>query len=174
VAAEGRDSVAPARPATRVYLTPQGEPLRQAMVEEFARLPRLVLICGHYEGVDERVIEELAPREVSLGDYVLSGGEVAAMVLIDAVTRLLAGATGDERSPLEDSFGTRTAAGAAPNDRLLDHPHYTQPRVWRGREVPEVLLSGDHGAVARWRGAQRLRRTMLRRPDLLGGGGAAG
>jgi tRNA (guanine37-N1)-methyltransferase len=150
------------RPAMRVLLTPQGRPLTQALVEELAGKPRLLLIAGHYEGIDERVIEALQPLEVSIGDYVLSGGELAAMVLIDAVARLLPGALGHEDSAAQDSFSP--AAGLA--DRLLDCPHYTKPREWMGRSVPEVLLSGDHGAIARWRLEQRLSRTRARRPDL--------
>ncbi|HYF15215.1 MAG TPA: tRNA (guanosine(37)-N1)-methyltransferase TrmD [Phycisphaerales bacterium] len=161
-AAEARDGVSPPRPCVRVLMTPQGEPMRQEMVEEFARVPRLVIIAGHYEGIDERVVEAISPREVSLGDYVLSGGELGAMVLIDAVTRLIPGAVGDEQSPLEDSF-SRNHAGR----RLLDCPHYAKPREWMGRSVPDVLLSGDHGAIERWREEQRKRRTFLRRPDLL-------
>lgn len=217
----------------RVLLTPQGVPLTQGLVEELAKEPRLVLIAGHYEGIDERVIDELAPIEVSLGDYVLSGGEIAALVLIDAIARLLPGVLGHELSSVEDSFGrvdvpaaakpsrrereqarkqalmaalespaaptpTPTASPAAtPNPtaatpaqlplaqdfaaaqaagadlagrcvRLLDCPQYTKPREWRGREVPEVLLSGDHARIAAWRLEQRIARTRARRPDLLG------
>lgn len=150
-------------PATRILMTPQGEPLTQKIVEELATHPRLLLIAGHYEGIDERVIQKLAPREISVGDFVLSGGELPALCLIDAVTRLLPGALGHEESAGQDSFSVRTQ-----DDRpLLDCPHYTRPRVWEGMEVPEVLLSGDHGAVDRWRQEQRLRRTQERRPDLL-------
>ncbi len=150
-------------PAVRVLLTPQGERLAQPRVEWLAQQPRLLLLCGHYEGIDERVIEELRPLEISIGDYVLSGGELGAMVLIDAVARLQPGVLGHESSAAEDSFSVRDASGA----HLLDCPHYTRPREWRGREVPEVLLSGDHGAVDRWRHAERLARTAARRPDLL-------
>ncbi len=160
MAVEALDS----RPATRILLTPQGEPLTQKTVEEFAQLPRLLMLAGHYEGIDERVIQKLAPREISVGDYVLSGGELAAMVLIDAVIRLLPGALGDEGSAGSDSFG------AAKDDplarRLLDCPHYTRPRVWEGLDIPEVLLSGDHGRIAKWRLEQMLERTKARRPDL--------
>jgi len=178
-AVEARDD----RPATRILLTPQGRPLDQPLVEDLARLPRLLLICGHYEGIDERVIEKLAPLEISIGDYVLSGGELGAMVLMDAVIRLLPGVLGDDESAVQDSFGElpRTNPNAEPIDpriardlaippdaRLLDCPHYTRPREWQGLEVPEVLLSGDHQAVARWRLEQMLRRTRDRRPDLLG------
>jgi tRNA (guanine37-N1)-methyltransferase len=147
----------------RVLLSPQGERLTQPRVEWLATQPRLLLLCGHYEGIDERVIEELKPLEISLGDYVLSGGELGAMVLIDAVARLQPGVLGHEDSAAEDSFSVRSPEGA----HLLDCPHYTRPREWNGREVPEVLLSGDHAEVARWRDGQRLARTRARRPDLL-------
>lgn len=157
------------RPARRVLLTPQGRPLTQGLVEELAREPRILLIAGHYEGLDERVIERLAPLEVSLGDYVISGGELAAMVLMDAVIRLLPGALGDEESAGSDSFGAIGPGG----QRLLDCPHYTRPREWMGMHVPDVLLSGDHGKVAAWRLAQSLARTRARRPDLLPEEGAA-
>jgi tRNA (guanine37-N1)-methyltransferase len=156
------------RPATRVYLSPQGVPLTQALVRELAARPRLLLIAGHYEGIDERVIERLAPLEVSIGDYVLSGGELAAMVLIDAIARTLPGALGHELSADQDSFSHAGAPGDGPP--LLDCPHYTRPRVWEGREVPPVLLSGDHQAIARWRFQQRLARTQARRPDMLAPG----
>jgi len=157
-------------PATRVLLTPQGERLTQERVEWLAARPRLLLIAGHYEGIDERVIEAIAPLEVSIGDYVLSGGELAAMVLIDAVLRLRPGALGDEQSAGQDSFGSvqwSPAKKVTAQARLLDCPHYTKPREWMGREVPEVLLSGDHGRIAEWRLRQRLERTQVRRPELL-------
>lgn len=159
MAVEARDP----RPATRILLTPQGVPLTQPMVEDFARRPRLLLIAGHYEGLDERVIEELAPVEVSVGDFVLSGGEIPALALIDAVVRLLPGALGHEDSAAEDSFMPVGPEG----QRLLDCPHYTRPREWRGKAAPDVLFSGDHGRVARWRLEQKLARTRARRPDLL-------
>lgn len=170
------------REATRVHLTPQGTPLTQTFVEDLAAKPRLLMIAGHYEGIDERVIEKLDPIEVSLGDYVLSGGELAAMVLIDAVARLLPGVLGHDDSSGEDSFSPpnttdpignpipkkRLRALDIPGDAtLLDCPHYTRPKIWDGREVPDVLLSGDHTAVAEWRLRQRLERTKQRRPDLL-------
>lgn len=151
------------RPTTRILLTPQGRPLTQSIVEELATRPRLLLIAGHYEGIDERVIDALAPIELSIGDYVLSGGELAAMVLMDAVIRLLPGALGHECSAAEDSFTPPSPI----QPRLLDCPHYTKPREWMGRGVPDVLLSGDHGAIAKWRLDQRLQRTRERRPDLL-------
>ncbi|MDX2114525.1 MAG: tRNA (guanosine(37)-N1)-methyltransferase TrmD [Planctomycetota bacterium] len=149
--------------ATRVLLTPQGERLSQRIVEELAGAPRLLLIAGHYEGIDERVVERLGPREISVGDYVLSGGEIPALVVVDAVVRLLPGALGHEHSAAEDSFAPRGPGGAP----LLDCPHYTRPRVWEGIEVPEMLLSGNHELVARWRLEQMLVRTRARRPDLL-------
>jgi len=176
------------RPAHRVLLTPQGRPLTQAAVERLCSLPRLLLICGHYEGLDERVIEKLEPEELSLGDYVLSGGELAAMALMDAVIRRLPGVLGHEESAGQDSFGTPPGkdpngdpvdadlarrVGVPEGARLLDCPHYTRPREWMGMAVPDVLLGGDHAAVARWRLEQRLARTRQRRPELLEGGGLA-
>ena len=143
----------------RVYLSAQGEPFGQALAQELARLPGLLLIAGRYEGVDERVIELGTDREVSVGDYVLSGGELPALTVIDAVTRLLPGALGDERSSVEESFV----------QGLLDWPHYTRPEVFEGAAVPSVLLSGDHADIRRWRLKQALARTAQRRPDLLRG-----
>jgi tRNA (guanine37-N1)-methyltransferase len=140
-----------------VLLTPQGRLFSQEIAEGFSTQRRIALICGRYEGVDERVRQHLATDELSIGDYVLTGGELAAMVVIDAVTRLLPGVLGDPTAAAQDSH----ARG------LLEGPHYTRPRVFRGWEVPEVLLSGDHAAVARWRREQALRRTLERRPDLL-------
>lgn len=154
------------RPARRVLLTPQGRPLTQEIVEDLARSERLLLIAGHYEGIDERVIEALGPEEISVGDFVLSGGEIPAMALVDAIVRLIPGALGHEESASQDSFSPCGPDSA----RLLDCPHYTRPRVWRDQEAPEILLSGDHERVARWRAEQRLRRTKERRPDLLDGG----
>ncbi len=151
-------------PPTRILLTPQGRLLDQPTVEDLAARPRLLLIAGHYEGIDERVIERLDPMELSVGDYVLSGGELAALTLIDAITRLLPGALGHDDSAGQDSFSPDPQTGR----RILDCPHYTRPRVWEGMEVPEVLLSGDHGAIEQWRAEQRLARTRERRPDLLG------
>lgn len=168
-AVEARDP----RPATRILLTPQGRVLTQPLIEELATKPRLLLIAGHYEGLDERVIQKLAPLEVSLGDYVLSGGELGAMVLMDAIIRLLPGALGHEDSAVQDSFGSVTLTSGkgksktSTTARLLDCPHYTKPREWMGMTVPDVLLSGDHGAIEQWRTDQRVARTRERRPDML-------
>ncbi|MGD1996579.1 MAG: tRNA (guanosine(37)-N1)-methyltransferase TrmD [Anaerolineae bacterium] len=140
-----------------ILLSPQGRLFTQGVARELARHRRLILICGRYEGVDERVREHLATDEVSIGDYVLSGGELAAMVVMESITRLLPGALGDPGAVFEDSY----ARG------LLEYPHYTRPAVFRDWEVPEVLRSGDHAAVTRWRREQALRRTWERRPDLL-------
>ena len=146
-----------AAPAGKVVLlTPQGRPMDQALARELSEEPRLILVAGHYEGFDERTRVGLADMEVSLGDFVLSGGEVAAMALIDAVVRLLPGALGKDESTREESF----SAG------LLEYPQYTRPREFRGMAVPEVLLSGDHAKIARWRDEQAELRTMQRRPDL--------
>jgi tRNA (guanine37-N1)-methyltransferase len=144
-------------PATVVYLSPQGERLTQRTVRELAALPRLVLLCGRYEGLDERFIEREVDREVSIGDYVLSGGELGAAVVIDAVGRLQEGALNHAQSAAQDSF----------EDGLLDCPHYTRSEDAGTEGVPPVLLSGDHAAIARWRRQQSLGRTWLRRPDLL-------
>ena len=151
-------------PATRILMSPQGEPLTQARIEDLAAHRRLMIIAGHYEGLDERVIEALEPLELSVGDYILSGGELPAMVLIDAIVRLLPGALGHEDSAAEDSFALRDFNGHS--RRLLDCPHYTRPRVWNDRAVPDVLLSGDHGAIDAWRRQQMIERTRERRPDL--------
>jgi len=150
-------------PARRVHFTPQGKPLTQERVEALAKEKHLLLIAGHYEGIDERVIEMLEPLELSTGDYVLSGGELPALLLVDAVVRLLPGVLGHADSAAEDSFSQRDADG----NRVLDCPHYTRPRVWNEMEVPEILLSGDHDAVDAWRQEQSRKRTELRRPDLL-------
>lgn len=141
----------------RILLTPQGERLSQSTVEELARERWIVILCGHYEGFDERIRTGINAREVSIGDYVLTGGEPAAMVLIDAIVRLLPGALGDETSTASDSFA----------DGLLEYPQYTRPREFRGMKVPDVLLSGDHGMIAAWRREQAIARTLARRPDLI-------
>jgi tRNA (guanine37-N1)-methyltransferase len=143
---------------TRVLLlSPQGRVLKQSVAQELAQMEHLVIICGRYEGVDERVSEALVTDEISIGDYVLSGGEPAALVLVDAVTRLLPGALGSETSAAHDSF----------SEGLLDYPHYTRPPEFRGMRAPEVLLSGNHALIARWRRRQALERTRRSRPDLL-------
>ena len=142
-----------------IYLTPQGERLTQPLVNRLSMRERLVLLCGRYKGIDQRVIDRYVTDEISIGDYVLSGGEPAALVLVDAVVRLLPGALGDAQSALADSF----------QDGLLDSPWYTRPRVFEGMEVPEILFSGDHARIARWRRDEALRRTRERRPDLLDG-----
>jgi len=143
-------------PATRILLSPQGVRFDQKLAEDFARRDRLLLIAGHYEGFDERIIEGLKPIELSIGDYVLSGGELAAMVVIDSVVRLLPGALGAEDGAADESFA----------DGLLEYPQYTRPRDFRGMGVPDILLSGNHQAIARWRLEQRKIRTQQRRPDL--------
>jgi tRNA (guanine37-N1)-methyltransferase len=148
-----------AEPAELILLTPQGKPLNQRVVEELAEAPRMIVICGRYEGFDQRIMDILQPTELSIGDYVLNGGEVAAMVLVDAVMRLIPGVLGDESSNVDDSFSS--------GNRLLEFPQYTRPREYRGRDVPEVLLSGDHEAIARWRAEQTVERTKERRGDLL-------
>ncbi|NPA27349.1 MAG: tRNA (guanosine(37)-N1)-methyltransferase TrmD [Chloroflexi bacterium] len=140
-----------------ILMTPQGRPFTQEVAWQLSRLPRIALIAGRYEGLDERVREHLVTDELSIGDYVLTGGELPALVVIDAVTRLLPGVLGDPDAPLKDSF----------SQGLLEHPHYTRPAVFRGWSVPEVLRSGDHARIARWRREQSLRRTWERRPDLL-------
>lgn len=140
-----------------VYLSPQGEPLTQAKVQQFAQEPSLILLCGRYEGIDERIIQLEVDEECSIGDYVLSGGELGAMVLIDSITRLLPGVLGHEDSAEQDSFA----------EGLLDCPHYTRPELVEGLGVPAVLKSGNHAAIARWRKKQMLGATWLKRPDLL-------
>jgi tRNA (guanine37-N1)-methyltransferase len=146
-------------PGRVVLLTPVGRRLTQTVVEELAHEKRLLLLCGRYEGFDQRVIDILQPDEISIGDYVLNGGEVAAMVVIDAVVRLTPGVLGDEESSIHDSFSS--------GNRLLEYPQYTRPREYRGLEVPEVLISGNHQEVDRWRSEQSYERTKRRRADLL-------
>jgi tRNA (guanine37-N1)-methyltransferase len=142
-----------------VLLSPQGERFTDAVAREMARSPGLVLVAGRYEGVDERLIRRKVDREISIGDYVTSGGELPAMVMMDAIVRLLPGSLNDAGSASQDSF----------SDGLLDWPHYTRPDEWQGERVPEVLMSGNHAAIARWRRKQALARTLARRPDLLEG-----
>ena len=139
-----------------IYLSPKGEPLTQSVLQELATLPELILLSGRYEGVDQRLIDQAVDREVSIGDYVLSGGELPAMVLVDGITRLLPGVLGHKLSAIQDSF----------SDGLLDCPHYTRPEVWRGKAVPEVLLSGHHAKIAAWRQVQAQRTTEQKRSDL--------
>jgi len=141
----------------RLLLSPRGEPLRQKRVEALAAGAGVVVVCGRFEGVDERVIAARALEEVSFGDYVLSGGEIAAMVLIDTCVRLLPGVMGAAASSAEESFA----------EGLLEYPQYTRPQLWEGRPIPEILLSGDHGKIARWREAEARTRTQRRRPDLI-------
>ncbi len=151
-AVERQDAATP----VRVLLTPQGRKFDQSVAEELAAKDRLLLIAGHYEGFDERISEGLKPMELSIGDYILSGGELAAMIVVDAVVRLLPGALGAEDGAADESFA----------DGLLEYPQYTRPREFRGMGVPEILLSGNHAEIARWRLEQRKERTRLRRPDL--------
>jgi len=153
----GRAALPEGSPA--IFLSPQGRLFDQARARELARLPGMLLVAGRYEGFDERVIDGCADDEISIGDFVLSGGEIAAAAVIDAVVRLLPGALGDEASAEQDSF----------SDELLDCPHYTRPEIVDGRAVPSVLLTGDHAAIRRWRLKQALGRTWARRPDLLRG-----
>lgn len=147
------------RPAQVILLTPQGERLEQRGVERLAQVERLIVLCGRYEGFDQRVIDILKPIELSIGDYVLNGGEVAAMVLVDSTIRMIPGVLGDEFSSWDDSFSR--------GNRLLEFPQYTRPPEFRGHRVPDVLVSGDHKKIADWRYAQSLQKTELRRKDLL-------
>lgn len=150
-------ALSPESEAQIVYLTPQGTPLTQSLVESLSLESHLILICGRYKGIDERVRQKIVTTEISIGDYVLSGGEIAALVLIDAIGRVLPGALGDFESAHEDSF----------SQDLLDHPHYTRPVEYEGLKVPDVLLSGHHENIKKWRHAEALKRTAERRPDLL-------
>jgi tRNA (guanine37-N1)-methyltransferase len=162
-----------------ILLSAQGQRLTQKIAAELAALDRIVLVCGRYEGVDERVAESLADRELSIGDYVLSGGELAAAVVIEAVTRLLPGAVGNEASTRQESFTAHADAKDASQNNcadstcgsggLLDYPHYTRPAEFRGMAVPEVLLNGNHDEIRRWRREQALKKTLRNRPDLLDG-----
>ncbi|HEY3080743.1 MAG TPA: tRNA (guanosine(37)-N1)-methyltransferase TrmD [Chloroflexota bacterium] len=156
-AAEALLAEAPPGPGEVILLTPQGQRFDQAMARRLSEMRHLLLLCGHYEGFDERIRERLATRELSIGDYVLTGGELPALVLIDAVARLQPGVLGSDESLDEESH----------SHGLLEYPHYTRPPDFRGWEVPPVLLSGNHGAIARWRREQSLARTLERRPDLL-------
>lgn len=146
-----------AKPPRVILMCPQGERFTQAKAEELALEENLVFICGHYEGYDERIREYLVTDELSLGDFVLTGGEIASMAIVDSVVRLLPGVLGNHASSVEDSFSTG----------LLEHPHYTRPATYNGHAVPSVLLSGNHGEIDKWRMEQSLKRTLERRPDLL-------
>ena len=139
-----------------IYLSPRGAPMDQALMQELAQGPGVTLLCGRFEGIDERVLDHYPIREISLGDFVLTGGEIAAQALLDATVRLLPGVLGNQASAEEESFA----------EGLLEHPHYTRPAEWQGRPIPEVLLSGNHGAIARWRKAEAEALTRARRPDL--------
>jgi tRNA (guanine37-N1)-methyltransferase len=158
IAAAAIDAARAAMPAgaPTIYLSPRGYPFMQEQARELAGGPGVILLCGRFEGIDERVLQARNIEEISIGDYVLSGGEIAAQVVIDAVVRLLPGVAGNESSLAEESF----AQG------LLEYPHYTRPREWEGRAIPEVLLSGDHKAIAKWRRVQAEKLTKARRPDL--------
>lgn len=149
---QDRDQDAPV-----IYLSPQGEPLTSKLADELAETPAVILLCGSYEGIDERAIDAVVDREISIGDYVVTGGELAALVLINAVARKVPGVLGNESSAERESF----------EDGLLDFPHYTRPEDFEGQGVPEVLLSGHHANIERWRRREAIRRTALRRPDLL-------
>ncbi len=157
VVAAAIDSLADRSERARLYLTPRGVPLTQARVAQLSASAGAIVVCGRFEGLDERVIEARQLEEISIGDYVLAGGEVAAMVVLEACVRLLPGVIGAEASLAEESF----AAG------LLEYPHYTKPRLWEGQDVPPVLLSGDHASIRRWRGEQAESLTQARRPDLI-------
>jgi len=145
------------RPGPLVFMTPRGRPLDQALARELSTGPGVRILCGRYEGIDQRLIDQHAPMEVSIGDYILSGGEVGALVLLDAIIRLLPGVMGNDLSGTDESF----------EDGLLEYPHYTRPAEWQGRTVPSVLLSGNHEAIARWRAEKAIEITAARRPDLL-------
>jgi tRNA (guanine37-N1)-methyltransferase len=155
--AKALESLPALPPAPVIILSPKGQVFNQAMAEELAALPRLILLCGRYEGIDQRVIDLMVDREISLGDFILTGGELAALSVIDAVSRLLPGVLGGQDSAEADSFSCG----------LLEHPHYTRPAQFRGLEVPAVLLSGHHANIARWRRQESLRLTKERRPELL-------
>ena len=142
----------------RIYLSPRGVPLTQKLAQELAKEAHLILLCGHYEGVDQRVLDKYIDMEVSIGDYVLTGGELGAMVLCDCVARLIPGVLGSEESPRDESFS---------DEGLLEYPQYTRPRVFEGMEVPQVLLGGNHAQIAAWRRKKAIEETIKRRPDLL-------
>lgn len=150
------DRIGGEKPRRVIYVTPQGKPFHQKMAKELSAEEELIFLCGHYEGIDERVLEEIVTDEISLGDYVLTGGELAAMVMVDAIARLVPGVLHNGESAETESFG----------DGLLEYPQYSRPEIWHGKRVPEILLSGDHAKVDAWRLEQALLRTKERRPDL--------
>lgn len=150
------DRIGGEKPRRVIYVTPQGKPFHQEMAKELSAEEELIFLCGHYEGIDERVLEEIVTDEISLGDYVLTGGELAAMVMVDAIARLVPGVLHNGESVETESFG----------DGLLEYPQYSRPEIWHGKRVPEILLSGDHAKVDAWRLEQALLRTKERRPDL--------
>lgn len=150
------DRIGQDKPRRVIYVTPQGKPFHQEMAKELSAEEELIFLCGHYEGIDERVLEEIVTDEISLGDYVLTGGELAAMVMVDAIARLVPGVLHNGESAQTESFG----------DGLLEYPQYSRPEIWHGKRVPEVLLSGDHAKVDAWRLEQAIARTKERRPDL--------
>lgn len=150
------DRIDPNKPRRVIYVTPQGQPFHQATAKALSEEEELIFLCGHYEGIDERVLEEIVTDQISLGDYVLTGGELAAMVMVDAIARLVPGVLHNGESAETESFG----------DGLLEYPQYSRPEIWHGKRVPEILLSGDHAKVDAWRMEQALARTKERRPDL--------
>ena len=150
------DRIGQDKPRRVIYVTPQGKPFHQEMAKELSAEEELIFLCGHYEGIDERVLEEIVTDEISLGDYVLTGGELAALVMVDAIARLVPGVLHNGESAQTESFG----------DGLLEYPQYSRPEIWHGKRVPEVLLSGDHAKVDAWRLEQAIARTKERRPDL--------
>ena len=150
------DRIGGEKPRRVIYVTPQGKPFHQKMAKELSAEEEPIFLCGHYEGIDERVLEEIVTDEISLGDYVLTGGELAAMVMVDAIARLVPGVLHNGESAETESFG----------DGLLEYPQYSRPEIWHGKRVPEILLSGDHAKVDAWRLEQALLRTKERRPDL--------
>jgi len=147
------------QPGQVIMLTPQGKRLNQPIVEELAQTERMILLCGRYEGFDQRVTDILQPLEISIGDYILNGGEVASMVLVDSLVRMVPGVLGDEQSSFDDSFSR--------GNRMLEYPQYTRPREFEGRKVPEILLGGNHGEIKKWRDAKSLETTKTKRSDLL-------
>jgi len=153
--------------ARRIYFSPQGRPLQQKHLAEYLKYDQLILLCGRYEGVDERAIELVIDEEVSIGDYILTGGEFAAMVFVDALSRLVPGVLGEEESLKNESFASPFEKGEQVGSPLLEYPQYTRPPEFRGLKVPNILLSGDHAKIEEWRRAQALERTRRKRPDLL-------